>query len=110
MVTMKKTLGFKTAGGQAKGYGCAMTRDDVLELCASLPGAAEVYPFGDGVAVFRVGGRMFALVPLEGGLLVRRGLYGVGEDAGVVVPDGALELGFPRFTSSTPAIWTPSCS
>ena len=43
-----------------------MTRDDVLELCGSLPGSAEDYPFGDGVAVFKVGGRMFALVSLEG--------------------------------------------
>jgi len=43
-----------------------MTRDDVLEVCAGLPAAVEDYPFGDGVAVFKVGGRMFALVPLEG--------------------------------------------
>lgn len=43
-----------------------MTRDDVLELCAGLPGAVEDYPFGEGVAVFKVGGRMFALVSLEG--------------------------------------------
>ena len=43
-----------------------MTRDDVLELCAGLPGAVEDYPFGEGVVVFKVGGRMFALVPLEG--------------------------------------------
>jgi predicted DNA-binding protein (MmcQ/YjbR family) len=43
-----------------------MTRDEVLELCAGLPGAVEDYPFGDGVAVFKVGGRMFALVSLEG--------------------------------------------
>jgi predicted DNA-binding protein (MmcQ/YjbR family) len=43
-----------------------MTRDDVLYLCAALPGAFEDYPFGDGVAVFKVGDRMFALVPLEG--------------------------------------------
>ena len=43
-----------------------MTRDGVLELCARMPGAVEDYPFGDGVAVFKVGGRMFALVPLEG--------------------------------------------
>jgi predicted DNA-binding protein (MmcQ/YjbR family) len=41
-------------------------RDDVLRLCASLPGAVEDYPFGDGITVFKVGGRMFALVPLEG--------------------------------------------
>lgn len=43
-----------------------MTRDDLLELCAALPGAVEDYPFGDDVAVFKVGGRMFALVPLSG--------------------------------------------
>ena len=43
-----------------------MTRDDVLAYCADLPGAIEDYPFGDGVAVFKVGGRMFALVSLEG--------------------------------------------
>jgi predicted DNA-binding protein (MmcQ/YjbR family) len=44
----------------------AMTRDDVLAACAARPGAIEDYPFGDGVAVFKVGGRMFALVSLEG--------------------------------------------
>ena len=43
-----------------------MTRDDVLTHCGGLPGAIEDYPFGDGVAVFKVGGRMFALVSLEG--------------------------------------------
>jgi predicted DNA-binding protein (MmcQ/YjbR family) len=43
-----------------------MNRDDVLDLCARLPGAFEDYPFGEGVAVFKVGGRMFALVPLDG--------------------------------------------
>jgi predicted DNA-binding protein (MmcQ/YjbR family) len=44
----------------------AARRDDVLDLCAGMPGAVEDYPFGEGVAVFKVGGRMFALVPLEG--------------------------------------------
>ena len=43
-----------------------MTRDDVLDLCAALPGAAEDYPFGDGVAVYKVAERMFALIPLDG--------------------------------------------
>ncbi len=43
-----------------------MTRDDVLEFCGTLPEAAEVYPFGDEVAVFKVIGRMFALVMLDG--------------------------------------------
>lgn len=37
----------------------------MLALCTAMPGAVEDYPFGDGVAVFKVGGRMFALVPLE---------------------------------------------
>jgi predicted DNA-binding protein (MmcQ/YjbR family) len=42
-----------------------MTRDDVLDVCAGLAGAVEDYPFGDGVAVFKVEGRMFALVSLD---------------------------------------------
>jgi predicted DNA-binding protein (MmcQ/YjbR family) len=58
-------------------------RDDVLNLCGSFPGAVEDYPFGGGVAVFKVGGRMFALVMLD-------------EDPGRVNlkcdPDLALEL------------------
>ena len=36
----------------------------MLDLCSSLPGAAEDHPFGDEVAVFKVGGKMFALVML----------------------------------------------
>ena len=44
-----------------------MTRDDVLAICLDLPGAEETYPFGDEVAVVKVGGRMFALVPLGEG-------------------------------------------
>ena len=43
-----------------------MNRDAILEVCAGLTGAVEDYPFGDEVAVFKVGGRMFALVPLGG--------------------------------------------
>jgi predicted DNA-binding protein (MmcQ/YjbR family) len=43
-----------------------MTRDQVLELCSSLPGAVEDYPFGDEVAVFKIEGKMFALVALNG--------------------------------------------
>ncbi len=35
-----------------------------MEQCGSLPGAIEDYPFGEDVAVFKVGGRIFALVPL----------------------------------------------
>jgi predicted DNA-binding protein (MmcQ/YjbR family) len=43
-----------------------VTRDDALRICAGLPGAVEDYPFGDGVSVFKAGGRMFALVSLDG--------------------------------------------
>lgn len=34
---------------------------NVEEYCLSLPGAVEDYPFGDGVAVFKIAGKMFAL-------------------------------------------------
>ena len=44
-----------------------MTRDDVIGFCLGRPGAEEGYPFGEGVAVFKVGGRMFALVDLSDG-------------------------------------------
>jgi len=39
-------------------------RDRVIAACAAKPGAVEDYPFGDEVAVFKVAGRMFALVAL----------------------------------------------
>ena len=39
-------------------------RDRVMAACGAKPGSAEDYPFGDEVAVFKVAGRMFALVSL----------------------------------------------
>ncbi|MBV9119145.1 MAG: MmcQ/YjbR family DNA-binding protein [Chloroflexi bacterium] len=42
-----------------------VTGKDAFRICSGLPGAVEDYPFGDGVAVFKVAGRMFALVPVE---------------------------------------------
>jgi predicted DNA-binding protein (MmcQ/YjbR family) len=39
-------------------------RDQVIGACGAKPGSAEDYPFGDEVAVFKVAGRMFALVSL----------------------------------------------
>ena len=69
-----------------------MTRDDVLACCTGMPGAVEDYPFGDEVAVFKVGGKMFALVMLE-------------RDPGLVNlkcdPDLALELR-ARYTAVEP--------
>lgn len=40
-------------------------REHVLEVCTALAGAALGHPFGDGTAVFPVGGKMFALVGLD---------------------------------------------
>ncbi len=37
-------------------------RDRVIAACAAKPGSAEEYPFGDGAAVYKVAGKMFALV------------------------------------------------
>lgn len=39
-------------------------RNQVMAACGAKPGSAEDYPFGDEVAVFKVAGRMFALVSL----------------------------------------------
>jgi predicted DNA-binding protein (MmcQ/YjbR family) len=43
-----------------------VNRGEVLEFCLSRREAVEDYPFGDDVAVFKVAGRMFALVMLAG--------------------------------------------
>ena len=39
-------------------------RDRVIAACDAKPGSVEDYPFGDEVAVFKVAGRIFALVSL----------------------------------------------
>ena len=40
-----------------------MTRDEARSLCVAKPGAVETYPFGDETTVYKVGGKMFALMP-----------------------------------------------
>jgi predicted DNA-binding protein (MmcQ/YjbR family) len=42
-------------------------RDWVIAACSAKPGSVEDYPFGDEVAVFKVAGKMFALVTLGPG-------------------------------------------
>lgn len=37
-------------------------RDRVMAACSTEPGSSEDYPFGDEVAVFKVAGRMLALL------------------------------------------------
>lgn len=39
-------------------------RDRVIAECNAKAGSTEEYPFGDEVAVFKIGGRIFALVSL----------------------------------------------
>jgi predicted DNA-binding protein (MmcQ/YjbR family) len=41
-------------------------RRRVLETCAAQPFAERTFPFGNGVAVFKIGGKIFALVGLTG--------------------------------------------
>jgi predicted DNA-binding protein (MmcQ/YjbR family) len=43
-----------------------MDRDRMLGYLGGRPGAVEDYPFGDDVAVFKVGGRVFAICDLTG--------------------------------------------
>jgi predicted DNA-binding protein (MmcQ/YjbR family) len=40
-----------------------VTREEARAACASRHGAVETYPFGPDTAVYKVGGKMFALVP-----------------------------------------------
>lgn len=42
-----------------------MTRDDLRNYCLSLTAASEDFPFGPEVAIFRVMGKIFALLPVE---------------------------------------------
>jgi predicted DNA-binding protein (MmcQ/YjbR family) len=42
-----------------------MDASQLKALCLALPGAAEEFPFGDEVSVFKVGGKMFALSALD---------------------------------------------
>ena|SRR5436190_1017476 len=39
-----------------------MDREDVLAVCQSQPGVTEGYPFGAGVLVFKVAGKVFAIL------------------------------------------------
>ncbi len=38
---------------------------DVHAVCAALPGATRTYPFGEETAVYKVGGKIFALMADE---------------------------------------------
>ena len=42
-----------------------MTAAQLRRLCLKLAGAEETFPFGPETSVFKVGGKMFALSPLQ---------------------------------------------
>jgi predicted DNA-binding protein (MmcQ/YjbR family) len=42
-----------------------MNNDTVRNYCLAKKGAAETFPFGDDVRVFKVGGKIFALLPIN---------------------------------------------
>lgn len=42
-----------------------MNIETIIEYCLSKKGASEDFPFDEETLVFKVGGKMFALIPLE---------------------------------------------
>jgi predicted DNA-binding protein (MmcQ/YjbR family) len=57
----KKTVAKKTAANKK-----AAAKLPVDEQCAGLPGSVREYPFGEQTMVFKVGGKIFGLVPADG--------------------------------------------
>lgn len=55
-------------GGSGSGEATAgLRRPDALRArCGKLAGAVEDFPFGPETAVWKVGGKMFAILPIEG--------------------------------------------
>lgn len=58
-------LGPRNRPRTPRGTVAAVTLDELVDLCLDFPGAVQDAPFGPDVAVFKVGGKMFALVPLN---------------------------------------------
>ena len=46
-----------------------MTRDELIAQALAFPGAAEAYPFGEDLLIVKVGGKVFAWIPLDDGWL-----------------------------------------
>lgn len=45
-----------------------MTREEIGAVCLALPATTMAHSFGDDHDVFKIGGKMFAIVGVEGGL------------------------------------------
>lgn len=57
-----------SVGGRSRAVSEHVTRETILGQCAAFGGSELSYPFGDETAVFKVGGKMHALVSLDGEL------------------------------------------
>ena len=42
-----------------------MNPEEIYSFCMGLPHAEEAFPFDENTLVFRIGGKMFAVLPLE---------------------------------------------
>ena len=42
-----------------------MTAEELKSKCLEMPGGEETFPFTEGVSVFKVAGKIFAIAPLE---------------------------------------------
>lgn len=42
-----------------------MTAEELKSKCLEMPGAEESFPFTEGVSVFKIAGKIFAIAPLE---------------------------------------------
>ena len=42
-----------------------MTAEELKSKCLEMPGAEETFPFTEGVSVFKVAGKIFAIAPLD---------------------------------------------
>jgi predicted DNA-binding protein (MmcQ/YjbR family) len=42
-----------------------VTAEELKSKCLEMPGAEETFPFTEGVSVFKVAGKIFAIAPLD---------------------------------------------
>jgi predicted DNA-binding protein (MmcQ/YjbR family) len=62
-----------------------VTRDELIASALALPGAQEDYPFGDDLLTVKVGGKVFAWIPLADS-----GWIGTGVRVAVKAPTDAV--------------------
>lgn len=66
---------------------------DVHATCAALPGAIMTFPFGEQTAVYKVGGKIFALTDVDGATSIN--LKAEPQDVtGLVETHGAIDRGY----------------